>query len=460
MKPFLISIFVFMMSASVVQGQEYTHASSLWLSYQVPNHDAADILMIDLKIDSVAVYTYYAALSWNNGYAGLQRAGGGFYKHVHFSLWDPPNDTSKVIWRDWNVRVQRFGGEGTGWKAMWGFRWKAHRPYRLLIKSRIVHSKTWYDAWFFDFDRDTWKHLATFEYPTVARFDYVTSFIEDWVGTPDKYRSYELFNVRLRKAGTFQWYQLSKAKYTVNGDNPNCDGRIVDNHFFLETGGSITPTNASGAVLQIPDGTFSPKALRIKRMRVENTEEGIKVSWSFQNRVWAPQETYRLRMDTSKTFLTPLYDSKTVVSSDTSALLEGLQPDSGKTYYLRLDCKSIFDFSDSKLDSFKNGSWTQLKPAVLSTPDNFQLRQNFPNPFNPQTTIEYVLTKRSLVQLKIFSLSGKLICKPVEGWQEQGEHRIRFTPRADMASGVYFYRLTVGRGKNRHSQTRKMIFFK
>ena len=461
LKRFFILLFAFsLIYTSLTFGQEYSHASSLWLSYQVPNNDAADIIMIDFQVDSAALYTYYAALCWNNGYAGVQRAGSGFYKHVHFSLWDPEGDTSKVIWHDWDVHVQRFGGEGTGWKSMWGFRWKEHHPYRLLVKSKVVNSKTHYDAWFFNFDRDAWKHLATFEYPLVSQLDYITSFLEDWAGTPDKYRSYELFNVRLRKAGTFKWYQLSKAKYTVNGDNPNCDGRIVNNHFFLETGGTITPTNASGTVLEIPSATFSPKALRIQSIRAENTEQGVKVTWTFRYHIWAPQETYRLRIDTSKTFSAPLFDSKTVTSSDTTAEIDGWQPDSNQTYYLRLDCKSVFDFSDSKIDSFKNGAWTSVRANRFPVPDHFELNQNFPNPFNPQTTIEYVLKERSLVQLKIFDSTGKIIDQSSPKWQAPGRHYYLFKPSFDVASGIYFYRLTVGNRRYKQSKIRKMIFLK
>lgn len=75
-------------------------------------------------------------------------------------------------------------------------------------------------------------------------------------------------------------------------------------------------------------------------------------------------------------------------------------------------------------------------------PLSFSLNQNFPNPFNPSTTISYTLQKASMVELSVFDLSGKKIATLVNGRQSSGSQRAQFNA-GTLSSGVYLYRLTV-----------------
>ena len=72
--------------------------------------------------------------------------------------------------------------------------------------------------------------------------------------------------------------------------------------------------------------------------------------------------------------------------------------------------------------------------------NNFQLEQNFPNPFNPATTIRYALPRRAYVSLSIFNTLGQQLTTLVNEIQEAGHHDVRFDANG-LASGVYFYRL-------------------
>ncbi len=80
-----------------------------------------------------------------------------------------------------------------------------------------------------------------------------------------------------------------------------------------------------------------------------------------------------------------------------------------------------------------------------STPrvQTYSLSQNFPNPFNPSTTIEYEVTKTGPVQIDVFNVLGQHIATLVNEIQTAGTHRIRFHA-ADLASGTYFYSLQAG----------------
>ena len=92
-------------------------------------------------------------------------------------------------------------------------------------------------------------------------------------------------------------------------------------------------------------------------------------------------------------------------------------------------------------------------PLAASTafvlPQAVGLGQNYPNPFNPSTLIPYQLSATSPVRLEVFNVLGQRVATLVDGQQGAGAYVARWdgTDAAGRAaaSGVYFYRLTVGR---------------
>ncbi len=74
---------------------------------------------------------------------------------------------------------------------------------------------------------------------------------------------------------------------------------------------------------------------------------------------------------------------------------------------------------------------------------SFYLSQNFPNPFNPNTTIKYSIPKSCFVTLKIYDLLGKEIMTLVNEEKSVGNYEINFDGK-NLSSGVYFYRIQAG----------------
>ena len=83
------------------------------------------------------------------------------------------------------------------------------------------------------------------------------------------------------------------------------------------------------------------------------------------------------------------------------------------------------------------------------------LNQNYPNPFNPQTTISFVLGSSQHIELKIFDIMGNELTTLVNGFKEEGEHKIIYDASA-LSSGIYFYRVV---GEN-FSITKKLMLLK
>lgn len=90
-----------------------------------------------------------------------------------------------------------------------------------------------------------------------------------------------------------------------------------------------------------------------------------------------------------------------------------------------------------------------------SIPSRFQLYQNYPNPFNPITRISFDIPKRGLVVLKIFDILGREVSVLVNEFKQPGRYNINFNSE-NIASGVYFFRLTAGE----FTETRKMMLIK
>jgi hypothetical protein len=90
--------------------------------------------------------------------------------------------------------------------------------------------------------------------------------------------------------------------------------------------------------------------------------------------------------------------------------------------------------------------------VVVST---IQLEQNFPNPFNPATTIKYQLGNDGFVNLKVFNSLGEEVVDLVNEFQKAGNHQIIFDGR-DLPSGMYVYQLTSGNYK----ESKKMLMLK
>ena len=84
------------------------------------------------------------------------------------------------------------------------------------------------------------------------------------------------------------------------------------------------------------------------------------------------------------------------------------------------------------------------------------LEQNFPNPFNPTTSIGFSLEKKSDVSLTVFNILGQEIATLFDGVKEAGDHNVVWDA-SEVVSGIYFYKLSTADGLSR---TKKMVLLK
>jgi hypothetical protein len=86
---------------------------------------------------------------------------------------------------------------------------------------------------------------------------------------------------------------------------------------------------------------------------------------------------------------------------------------------------------------------TGTEKSGLEIPDEFALSQNFPNPFNPTTQIQYAIPAQSTVSLKVFNVTGQLVQTLVSGSKSPGNYTATFDA-SNLSSGIYFYRIEAG----------------
>ena len=77
-------------------------------------------------------------------------------------------------------------------------------------------------------------------------------------------------------------------------------------------------------------------------------------------------------------------------------------------------------------------------------PKKFDLSNNYPNPFNPSTTIKFDLPKNSKVKLSVYNILGQEVAVVLNKDLNAGSHEIKFNGLA-LSSGLYFYKMEAGK---------------
>ena len=113
-----------------------------------------------------------------------------------------------------------------------------------------------------------------------------------------------------------------------------------------------------------------------------------------------------------------------------------------------------------KLTEWQNATLSIKNDVASVLPGSFELMQNFPNPFNPTTNIQFQLFDRMNVRLEIFDVAGKYVSTLFNGPKNPGLHQVKWNGTNDrgqiLSTGIYFYKLT----SKDFTQTRKLLFAK
>ncbi|MCB2203483.1 T9SS type A sorting domain-containing protein [bacterium] len=182
-------------------------------------------------------------------------------------------------------------------------------------------------------------------------------------------------------------------------------------------GVSVKDIQASATPMNPTVSVRTPSAVR-HISQLDPGDPGVEVSWVVQVGSWEQG------------------DSACVL-----ILVHGDEPSGNST--LTYECTTCFQVPEP-------GQVTSVRSSPL--PSALVLRQNYPNPFSPSTTISYAVPTTGHVRITVSDLLGRHIATLVEGNRSAGWHSVNFNS-AGVPAGMYFYRMETGGT----SRVRRMI---
>ncbi len=275
-------------------------------------------------------------------------------------------------------------------------------------------------------------------------------------------------------------YVYKDSTATINATVNNCN-KIINNTtygLFNSTGDSVTATNnwwgsatgpggvgpgtgdaVSADVVYDPWGSNSICdqliPVELTSFSASTTAEGVRLSWS------TATETENLGFHVYRSqaaegdyeqISTQMIPGQGNSSEQNNYEFIDKGVETGTTYFYKL------------ADIDYNGELTMHGPVSVTVspmPTEFVLEQNFPNPFNPSTTINFSLPEANEVTLAIYTTTGQLVRTLVRGQVSAGNHSVSWNALDDsgarVASGVYLYTLKTSSGV---LQKKKLILMK
>jgi hypothetical protein len=246
----------------------------------------------------------------------------------------------------------------------------------------------------------------------------------------------------------------------------------TDPHFFTTV---IDLVSLTPSQYQVPGGVLSDSTEYFWRVRGRNTVgwSPWASAWSFNTTIakpttpvlqspangstvtttpllnWGDVSTatsYRLQVTTDPQFFTTVIDEITLTESQYQVPGGVLSP--GVQYYWRARARnaggwspwaSAWNFTTQSVE----GNTTDLSLYSIEIPSEFNLHQNFPNPFNPVTKIKFDIASPIHVKIKVFDIIGREIKTLTDQILQAGRYEFLFSA-SNLPSGVYFYRLETG----------------
>ncbi len=279
---------------------------------------------------------------------------------------------------------------------------------------------------------------------------FVSIPLDDYVDDPD--------NVDEEISWTYQGNQALRVSIDSNRvaiistPDSNWNGRETITFTATDPGGlsdsdsavfTVNPVNDPPRIVHFPDSLVFDRGdtlrLSLANLAVDVDDPPEALRWSF--RLADSGLGYDYRQEDREVWL--FSDGFVGVSY----LFARVEDDSG-----------AFDL-DTALFLVQDTLTTDLERPEIAIGE-YRLFQNFPNPFNPSTTIRFELKAPARMELAIYNLSGQQVQTLLQKYLPAGIHEVRWSAQ-NVPSGIYFYRFTVWQdGRIRFRATKKLVLLK
>ena len=316
-----------------------------------------------------------------------------------------------AVTADLAAKISQIAGQDLGWFFNQWLDYPDHPTYQNTYNINNIGNGQWMVGFR---ARQTQTSAPFFAMPVEVRFQFATG--------PDTV--IRVMNTQNNQVFEFRF-----------GRQPTAVQFDPDNNIVLKQGTTTVGATLDAPVLVSP----SPGALDQSRSPV--------LTWMRPpSAVWA-----RVQLAADSLFGTPVINDSTYADS-----LSVAGPLAAETrYYWRVNTTNAGGTGSwSPVWNFTTSSSTSV-PGNEPVPEVFSLAQNFPNPFNPSTTISFTLPARRMVELTVFNLLGQEVARLVNRQIDAGRHAVVWDA-SGFPSGVYLYRLRAGE----FSFTRKLILMR
>ena len=269
--PAVVILVLMNMLCGASSAAEPRAARSVHLGYAAAD---ATAFSVEMTVLASTPGSYFMAAGWHTGYFGLQELADR-RKVVIFSVWDPttgddPNavgekDRVECLSHAPDMRIKRFGGEGTGGQCMGDFDWQLGVPVRFGVTAAVAGDTTAYAGYVQVPGAEGWKHLVTFRTRTGGQpLRGLYSFVEDFRRdgrSPHEVRRAR-FGAGWAQAVEGTWAPLRRARFTASGAEweakDTIDAGLDAGQFFLATGGDTRPSRPLRSILECPAADEPP----------------------------------------------------------------------------------------------------------------------------------------------------------------------------------------------------------
>jgi len=193
-----------------------------------------------------------------------------------------------------------------------------------------------------------------------------------------------------------------------------------------------------------------PLPVELTSFTAEIVDNGVQLYWRTETEV----DNYGFEVERTNV----KSQSSNEYGWDKIGFVEGYGNSNSPKEYTFIDRSLIegeYSYRLKQIDNDGDFKYSDEIAVTIGAPNKFILEQNFPNPFNPSTTIAFSLPQSAFVTLKIFNLMGEEVETLIKNNLTAGNYNIKFNP-SGLASGVYIYRLS----SDIFTETRKMQYLK
>lgn len=228
---------------------------SVHLNYRLPKDKTYEWFYNEVTVpaDYDRVSSYYMACGFGEGYFGFQNNLPGRRK-VLFSVWSPfvtdnaneiPDSLRiKLLKKGETVKVQDFGGEGSGGQSFMAYDWKPGNTYKFLMRVRPDgKGSTVYTAYFCDAEDGKWRLMASFQRPKIDTwYTNPHSFLENFHPVMGYKTRRACYNNQWACTKDGEWIPVTEAVFTHcdtgrSGKRLDYTGGADENGFYLMMGG-------------------------------------------------------------------------------------------------------------------------------------------------------------------------------------------------------------------------------